>query len=79
VKAITDPNDIFRNLYEKTCRAAMAVRLPESRDGFTRAPIATPQALRLSCAGWRTPPPKPGGVSRRRPWLGILSSAANAM
>jgi hypothetical protein len=23
VKAITDPNDIFRNLYEKTCRASM--------------------------------------------------------
>ena len=23
VKAITDPHNIFRNLYEKTCRAAM--------------------------------------------------------
>ncbi len=23
VKAITDPNNIFRNLYEKTCRASM--------------------------------------------------------
>ena len=23
VKAITDPDNIFRNLYEKTCRAAM--------------------------------------------------------
>jgi len=23
VKAITDPNNIFRDLYQKTCRAAM--------------------------------------------------------
>jgi hypothetical protein len=23
VKAVTDPDNIFRNLYEKTCRAAM--------------------------------------------------------